>query len=55
MHRQCSGAAVPPQMCTSKQKGPLVAMAYLRPVVMRLRNDVCGLNGFSGSPVKYLP
>jgi hypothetical protein len=39
---------------TSKQKPPLVAMAYFRPVVMRLRNDVCGLNGFSGSPIRNL-
>ena len=49
------GMQQPPLLHTSRQNGPFVAMAYLRPVVMRLRNDVCGVNGFSGSPVRYLP
>ncbi len=44
-----------PLLRTSRQNGPFVAMAYLRPVVMRLSAVACGLKGFSGSPVRYLP
>ena len=40
---------------TSIVKGPLVAMAYCLPVLMILRNELCGVYGFRGSPSSCLP
>ena len=36
------------------QNQPLVATAYLDPLVIRLSHDVCGLKGFKCSPFRYL-
>ena len=39
---------------TSMQNQPLVATAYLEPLVIRLSHDVCGLKGFNCSPLRSL-
>ena len=43
-----------PQCRASKHSHPLLAIACWRPVVMRLRNVVCGTNGCSGLPSNNL-
>ena len=42
------------QELASKQKKPLVAIAYWSPVVIKPRKVVCGLKGFSGCDMSKL-